>query len=70
MFAGNVEVCDSIDNDCNGEIDDLLDCSDDAGITDPKLGGCGCETGSGPSPAWLLLGLLVVGRPGATVLAR
>ena len=62
MFAGNVEVCDAIDNDCNGEIDESPDCTDDDGAVAPKLGGCGCETGSGASSAWLLLGILATRR--------
>jgi MYXO-CTERM domain-containing protein len=53
-FPGNEEICDEIDNDCNGEVDDGIDCEPDDSSTGEETGtgdesstetGGGTETG-------------------------
>ena len=57
------EVCDGLDNNCNGSVDEISGCEDLDTPLDPKLGGCGCQTGPTESGAVvLMLGLLGLRR--------
>ena len=51
----SAEVCDTADNNCNGDVDEGTPCLD-AGAADPAKGGCGCASGGGFA-GWLSVGL-------------
>ncbi len=61
------EVCDGVDNDCNGEVDEIDGCAESSPTVPPGAeiegGGCSCHTGAAASipsvgaPAWLGLAL-------------
>mgnify|MGYP002066391892 CR=1 FL=1 len=54
-YPGAVEICDEVDNDCSGAIDDVAmgTCEDDSSFT----GGCGCSAAPSPGSWPMLLGL-------------
>ncbi len=49
-FPGNPEVCDGKDNDCNGEVDEGLECDPDTGGVDSTGTPGDGDSGDGPSP--------------------
>lgn len=49
-FPGNPEVCDGHDNDCNGEVDEGLECDPDTGGVDSTGTPGDGDSGDGPSP--------------------
>jgi MYXO-CTERM domain-containing protein len=55
VYPGRPEVCDAVDQDCNGSVDDGLDCAEDAN-TPKDPGGCGCAVS--PTRSWGLALLL------------
>ncbi len=59
-----IEVCDDVDNDCDGDVDeDLADCATNPDAVDKADTGCSCSVGSTPaSLGWLALLVLAVTR--------
>jgi MYXO-CTERM domain-containing protein len=57
VAPGKAELCDAQDNDCDSEIDEGCDESDDPPSTDP---GCGCAATPGDSAVAPLLAVLAV----------
>ncbi len=58
------EICDTIDNNCDGVIDDVPDCETAPGADDKDSSGCSCDAASG-APAgfvWMLMLALVIRR--------
>jgi hypothetical protein len=63
IFTGAGESCDEVDNNCNGEIDEIDDCAPadptgGDGSADP--GGCGCDSGRSGLPTAALLAFAVL----------
>ncbi|NCG17666.1 MAG: hypothetical protein GWP91_01440, partial [Rhodobacterales bacterium] len=54
-----IETCDGVDNNCDLEIDEGLDCDASGGLEKPQ-GGCGCASGGGSGAPWWLLGVAVL----------
>ena len=67
VFPGADELCDGLDNDCNGVVDDSASCGDGGsgdGDTDDQKKGCGCDSAATVTGGWLavLLASIAVGR--------
>jgi len=66
VYSLATEICDEIDNNCNGSVDEgVADCATSDDLAKDPTGGCACDVAGTPGPAagWMVLcGALLLGR--------